>query len=273
MTKPEIALLVSSFERPRHLRRALVSIAHQRDVAGKFEVVVTDDGSRDETAAVVEKFARQVDFPVRWTTHAHDGFRLAQCRNEGVAASSAPYLLFLDGDCLLPPDHVAQHLEHQLPRVVWAGDCHQLDRETSEHITEEDIAAGTIWKNASRSEKSRLRNKAARSFFYRLMGHRLRPRLCGNNIGIWRADFERVNGFDENFIGWGLEDRDLQRRLSRIGVRFRSILPWTSGLHLWHEPHPTARRNSEGTKNLEYFHRPDVPTRCECGLQKPAEKL
>ncbi len=62
---PEIALLVSTYQRPRHLQRALLSIAMQRDAGDKMEVVVTDDGSTDETAELVEKFSKTVDFPVR----------------------------------------------------------------------------------------------------------------------------------------------------------------------------------------------------------------
>jgi glycosyltransferase involved in cell wall biosynthesis len=78
---PEIALLVSSYQRPQHLSRALLSIAMQRRVAGRMEVVVTDDGSTDDTPQVVHDFARSVDFPVRFTTHPHAGFQLCRCRN------------------------------------------------------------------------------------------------------------------------------------------------------------------------------------------------
>src|SRR5262245_8714249 len=104
--KPEIALLISSYQRPGHLRRALLSIALQKDFTSAMEVVVTDDGSTDETLDVVREFAQSVNFPVHFTTHPHAAFQLARCRNEGVAASTAPYVLFLDGDCILPPDHV-----------------------------------------------------------------------------------------------------------------------------------------------------------------------
>ena len=83
----------------------------------------------------------------------------------------------------------------------------------------------------------------------------MRPRLTGCNIALWRDDYERVNGFDENFVGWGLEDRDLQLRLSQLGLRFRSIVLATAACHLWHRPHPTFARNNEGTANLRYFQR------------------
>ena len=88
--RPEIAVLISSYERPYHLRRCLVSIAQQQDVDGLVEVVVTDDGSIGPNRSVVATFEREVDFPVKHTTHVHDGFRLARCRNEGVAVSTAP---------------------------------------------------------------------------------------------------------------------------------------------------------------------------------------
>ena len=58
MSPFEVAVIVTTFERPGHVRRALESISFQQDVAGKFEVVVVDDGSRDETSQVVAEFAR-----------------------------------------------------------------------------------------------------------------------------------------------------------------------------------------------------------------------
>ena len=88
---PEIALVVSTYQKPRHLQLSLLSIARQQGVAGQIELVVTDDGSTDETAAIVREFSRAVDFPVGFTTHPRETFQLARCRNEGVAASGAVY--------------------------------------------------------------------------------------------------------------------------------------------------------------------------------------
>ena len=118
----DIAVIISTFERPAHLARCLASLEAQEGVDGRFEVVVTDDGSRDDTLRLVSTTARRVDFPLTFTTHDHDGFRLARCRNEGVAASSAPYLLFTDGDCLLPRDHLRLHLAARRRSVVVGGD-------------------------------------------------------------------------------------------------------------------------------------------------------
>ncbi len=170
---PEIALLVSSYQRPHNLRRALLSIAMQRGVSGRMEVVVTDDGSTDETPQLVHQFARTVDFPVRFTTHPHTTFQLARCRNEGAAASTAAYLLFLDGDCLLPPDHVANHLQRRQPGVVWAGNRVLLDAATSARINDDVIRRGEFVHCASAEDLRRLRNKGASTCC--MNGYAIRP--------------------------------------------------------------------------------------------------
>jgi glycosyltransferase involved in cell wall biosynthesis len=273
MPLPQIAVLVSTFQRPQHLRRALASIAAQRGVEGKLELVVTDDGSRDETLDVVDEFARRAPFVVKFTTHPHGGFRLARCRNEGVSVSEAGYLLFTDGDCLLPPDHVAAHLEFRRRGIAVAGDSYRLDQATSERITQSVAQSGAFTRWVAWGERLRLAKKARRAWIDSLVRHPLRPRLTGSNIAVWREDFERINGFDENYVGWGLEDRDLQLRLSQLGVRFRSILGRTAVYHLWHPRHPTYAHNNLGTPNLRYYSRDNVATRCRQGLLKIAAEV
>lgn len=268
-----IAILVSTFERPDHLERCLLSLEAQQAVAGRFEVVVTDDGSRDRTTSLVTGMARRVSFPLSFTTHEHRGFQLARCRNEGVAASTAPYLLFIDGDCILPPDHLRIHLAQRRPGYVSAGDCLRLDPRASARIDRDIIRRGAFTELVPRHEARRLRWKAIRAKAYEWLCVPMRPRLSGNNIGLWRCDFERVNGFDEQFVGWGLEDRDLQHRLEQVGVRARSILGHTAPLHLWHPPDPSFVRNNIGTPNLRYFNgRPRLPY-CVDGFMKDTDTI
>jgi len=269
----ELAVIVSTFERPGHLIRCLASLEAQRGVDGLFEVVVTDDGSRDTTLRLIADTARRVSFPLTFTTHQHDGFRLARCRNEGVAASTAPYLLFTDGDCILPPDHLRIHLAVRRPGRIVAGDCLRLDEAASARIDAAALRAGQFPDPLPAGERLRLGLKGLRAKLYEAARTPLRPRLSGNNIGVWRSDYEQVNGFDEQFVGWGLEDRDLQVRLERLGLRAWSILLRTAPVHLWHPAAPSFARNNEGTANLAYFQSlADRPTFCDDGLLKPAAR-
>ena len=268
MSQPDIALLLSTYQRPAHLRRALLSIALQKGVAGRMELVVTDDGSTDETPDIVQAFSRSVDFPVSFTTHPHSGFRLSRCRNEGAAKSRAPYLLFLDGDCVLPDDHVRIHLERRRPGVVMGGDCCRLEEAVSARVTDETIRSGAFRQWACESEIRRLKKLDRASRFYRLIRHRTKPKLIGNNVGIWRTDYQRVNGYDENFQGWGCEDDDLRYRLRRAGIAIESILRWTHSFHLWHPTDVTTPATWRQGANVEYLLRKGRLTRCRNGLQK-----
>ena len=45
----------------------------------------------------------------------------------------------------------------------------------------------------------------------------------GCNLGLWRRDFEKVNGFDETYVGWGFEDHDLAVRLLRCGIKRKEV--------------------------------------------------
>ena len=249
----DIAVIVSTFERPWHLERCLASLAAQRDMAGRFEVVVTDDGSRDDTLDRLAAWSRSLPFPLRTTTHEHGGFRLARCRNEGIAASTAPYILFTDGDCILPPDHLHIHLAARRPGRVVGSDCYRLDEAPSAGIDLAAIRAGTFPALASAAVRRKMRGKAVRAKVYEWLRLPMLPRLSGNNIAVWRTDCERVNGFDEQFVGWGLEDRDFQQRLERVGLRVFSVLGRTAPYHLWHPPAPSFARNNVGTRNHDYF--------------------
>lgn len=263
----EIALLISSFERPRHLRCALASVACQQEVADRLELVVTDDGSRDDTTAAVAEFAASVTFPVKLTTHDHAAFQLARCRNEGALVTAAPYLLFSDGDCFMPRNHLAEHMRRRRPGVVMAGDCCRLPEDLSASLDAAAIAAGD-WCHCDLSDEwRRLSRQYRKARFYNLLRHPTKPKLIGNNVGIWRRDYERINGYDEQFVGWGGEDDDLRLRLRRCGLAIRSILKWTWTYHLWHPPAPSCPVRLREGQNVEYLQLNRArPIRCRKGL-------
>lgn len=264
----EVAISVTTYQKPWHLRRALASIAGQQGIAGRFEVVVTDDGSTDETPEIVEQFRRGVDFPVHFTTHPRAAFQVSKCRNSGARATTAPYLLFVDGDCVLPPDHVATHLAHRRPGRAILGDCYRIEREISETLSEEGAQRGEFLAWHVNGERQRHARQHRKAQFYSLLRHARKPKLVGNNFAVWRSDFERVNGFDENFCGWGQEDDDLGLRLRRAGIPLQSILRWTRSYHLWHPRDPTATESWREGTNVPYFLRRSRLTRCRNGIVK-----
>ncbi|MDX1948675.1 MAG: glycosyltransferase [Pirellulaceae bacterium] len=271
MAHPELAIILTSYQLPGHLRRALESIACQR-TRHSFEVIVADDGSRDETPTMVAEFAAIAPFSVRFVTHEHDGFHPARCRNEGVRASTAQVLLFCDGDCLLPPDHVETHLKLARPGFVNCGSCVRLSEQLSQEITLEKIQGGEFVGLAPSKELAKLRRIHQRFWWYRLIGHRTKPALKSTDFSLHRSDFERVNGFDEKFRGWGCEDDDLGLRLRAAGMKLVSVLDRTHLVHLWHPPAISKPATWRNGANVAYFQRPIQLTRCEQGLTTRAPR-
>ena len=265
MPVAEIAFIVTTYQMPGHLRLALESIACQR-TKQRFEVVVADDGSQDDTPKVVAEYARSVPFSVRLVTHPHTGFRPARCRNEGVRHTDAEHLLFFDGDCVLPADHLEAHLQAWRPGTVTSGYCVRLDPAASRRITLESVRRGDFLAADAGAALRKLRALHRKAWWYGAIGHKTKPALKSTDFSIAREDFQRVNGFDEQFEGWGCEDDDLGRRLRVAGVRTISVLDRTRVYHLWHPPAPSKPAKWHAGSNVAYLERPIRLTRCVRGL-------
>lgn len=265
-TSAGIAIIVTTYQRPANLRLVLASISFQRGVTEPLEVVVADDGSTDETQQVVTDFAKSVSFPVEFTTHPHNSFCAARCRNDGVLATSAPYLLFVDGDCVLPGNYLLVHLSHRRPGFAISGDAARLTADQSANLTLDRIATGEFRHLASRAERRRLRLTWLKSHYYRLIGKITKPRLYGGGASIWRDDYLRINGYDQNFVGWGCEDDDLRHRLGMAGVQLKHLPGGIFAAHLWHEKHPTTPEKWSLAGNVNYYMRKGKLRRCTNGI-------
>jgi glycosyltransferase involved in cell wall biosynthesis len=274
MTHPDSApdqidtsVLVTTFRRPRHLALVLESIALQRGVPRDYEIVVADDGSDDATPDVVAEFATAIDIPVRFTTQPHDGFRLARCRNNAARLARGDYLVFLDGDCIMPRGHLAAHRGRRRPGLALLGHCARLTEETSRLLVPENLSVTNLAGLVPAAEARALDRRHRRIRWHNLLRHPTKPRLTGGDFGVWRADFERINGFDERFVGWGQEDDDLGLRLRAAGVRLESVLDLTRSLHVWHPTDPTATPRWRDGANVSYFSRRGRLSACREGLR------
>lgn len=248
-----ISVIVATYNRPDALDAVLRSLAWQSD--DNFEVLVADDGSRPDTAAVVTQWQGRIGRRLVHAWHPDDGFRLAEIRNRAILTAAGAYCIFLDGDCLARRDFVAAH--RALAERAWfvTGNRVLLSRELTQRVLSEGLEAER-WTTAQwlAARSSRRINRLAPLMslplgpFRKIQAHAWRG-ARGANIAVWRSDLIAVDGFDSGFAGWGREDSDLFVRLIRAGVRRKDGRYATGVLHLWH-PEADRARLSENEQRL-----------------------
>jgi glycosyltransferase involved in cell wall biosynthesis len=94
-----ISVVVSTYEWPEALDVVLRALSEQP--GERFEIVVADDGSGQETAEVVERWRHELDLRHVW--QSNEGFLKAKLLNRAALATRGDYLVFLDGDCVPRP--------------------------------------------------------------------------------------------------------------------------------------------------------------------------
>ncbi|WP_423926049.1 glycosyltransferase family 2 protein [Candidatus Palauibacter sp.] len=246
---PDIAVIVSTYERPDALDAVLRSLDDQ--TYRRFEVIVADDGSSLDTRALVARRTEELGFPLRHVWQEDRGYHLAAIRNRAAAETGREYFVFLDGDCVVRPDFLRRHARLAEPGRFVHGSRVRLDRELSRTALERGLPIQR-W-SATRWLRERLRGRVDR--FTPLLRvplgplRRVSPRawrgVKGCNLAVWRTDFLAVHGFDEGYEGWGFEDNDLVVRLIRNGVRRKEGRYAVPVLHLWHEERPPAPASRE----------------------------
>jgi glycosyltransferase involved in cell wall biosynthesis len=234
LKKPSITLIVSTYENPHALGKALVALSRQQVPAD--EILIADDGSGKATEDVIVKGIQELGLPVRHYWQEHEGFRKSVVLNRAIAASRGDYLVFLDGDCMPEPEFVGDHAS-LAERGFWVQGRRAFVKESSvENFTP---TRQCVWALALRGRITGL-PKALRLPFPIVRKDRQQRGVLGCNLGVWRDDLVAVNGFDESFVGWGREDADLANRLYHLGrprkfVYGRAIL--------FHLNHPVASRS------------------------------
>jgi glycosyltransferase involved in cell wall biosynthesis len=226
------SLLVTTYNWPEALALVLDSIRAQHVLPG--EVVVADDGSRDDTRALLQHAAHDFPVPLRHCWQEDAGFRVARSRNRAIAAASGDYVVLLDGDMVLHPDFIADHCDAARARVYIQG---------SRVLTSPAFAAQLLrqrsiavsWRSPGIERRRNALRLPALSRWYQARSQTTTPnRIKTCNQGWWRDDLFALNGFDERYEGWGREDEDLAVRAGHAGRACRQMRFAGLGFHLHH---------------------------------------
>jgi GT2 family glycosyltransferase len=222
---PSTTVVVAAYNQPRELALVLSALAAQSDPS--FTVVVADDGSDPPAERELADLAAQLPFPIDWVWQEDVGFRKMRAQNRAVLRHRSDLLLFLDGDCVPYRDWVAAYRSHARPGEFLVGGYIFLSEEETLRLTPDAVRAGAHERPLDSRTWWRLHSVDWRNRLY-ARRRANRPRIRGGNFGVSRDLFERVDGFDEAFAGYGKEDSELRNRMRNAGARGISL--WTRAL-------------------------------------------
>ena len=234
-----LAVIITTYNRPDALSAVLLGYLAQKDRG--FEMIVADDGSTSETARIIADIQGNANLKITHVWQEDRGFRAAAIRNRALAGTSADYIIFSDGDCIPLPDFVSQH--RRLAEAGWfvAGNRILMNEVLTGDVLADRVSILT-W--TARQWFSAAMRKQVNRFIpllplpvaapLRKMPAKRWEGVMTCNLSAWRSDLMKINGFDEAYSGWGLEDSDLAIRLLHAGVRHKSARFAAPVLHLWH---------------------------------------
>jgi glycosyltransferase involved in cell wall biosynthesis len=268
--KPLISVVLTTYNRSDAL--AVVLAALQRQTDKDFEVVIADDGSQPAHRARIRETANRCSFALAYVWHPDVGFTVARARNLGVAQSRGSYLILLDGDCVPDVDFIAQHRRLMQTGFLVNGSRCLLSPDFTQRVLGGSVdIVGRSWQYWLQQWRTGYASKIAPRLRVPDVGMRIESdfrwhgiRSC--NMGLWRSDFEVVNGFDSSFQGWGHEDADLVLRMFHAGIRRKNGFFATEVFHLWHEEASRNRASANEVTVQQRMHSDIV--RAPLGLQE-----
>ena len=264
-----VSIIIPFYERLEHLRCCLESLKISTDDFD--EIVITDDGSRDETVTKLKEMISQYHFTIHHVWQPKKGFRVAAARNNGIRHAQGDYLIFFDSDFLILPGAIEYHLRLAKPGRFVAGNCKYLSEEQTKSVFTSNISPEfleNLYKRLPEKEAVKdHRRFIKRTILFRLHLKSRRKQSLGGHFSIFRKDIESVNGYDENYRGWGGEDEDLGIRLVQAGIYGRSAIRYARVLHMWH-PREIGNKHWKEGPNIDFFKRKEIPSFCKNGLIK-----
>ncbi|MFT5050298.1 MAG: glycosyltransferase involved in cell wall biosynthesis [Chlamydiales bacterium] len=262
------SVITSSYNQPRELDFVLCGISRQSVLPD--EVLVADDGSKSETADVIEGWRAEIGCKLVHVRQADRGYRKARIVNEAVRRSGGEHLIFLDGDTFPHRHWIHDHLAAADGRRVLCGRRVKLGpaiskRTTREHILRGDFdhPLGALLASGLRGDTQRLGLGVRLPMPVARMLHPRPRRLMGVNFSLPRAAYEAVNGLDEEWTFYGREDLDLELRLKRAAWPFYPLLNRAVVFHVYHPERPRSEECRERVAAMEN----SSTIRCETGLQ------
>ena len=238
-----VSLIITTYNRPDALLLVLRSIEGQ--ITLPYEVIIADDGSTNDTKEVVTSFQEKSDIRVIHSWQADSGFRAAKSRNKAISQSNSDYIILIDGDVILHPEFINDHINNTQSGYFVQGSRVLLTQDKTKQTLDQQKINFSLLSNGLQNRKNAFHSNILSTLFSNKRNYLRGIRTC--NMAFYKQDCININGFNNDFEGWGREDtefitRRLNSGINRKNVRFNAIQ-----FHLWHNENirDSLKKNNE----------------------------
>lgn len=239
MNNLAVSVIISTYNSEEWLRKVLEGYRGQ--IYDNYEIIIADDGSREETKVLIDSFRKDYPVAIRHLWHEDKGYRRQRILNKAIVEASYDYILFTDGDCIPRKDFVTTHVKYAEKDYFLSGGYCKLTMKASECITSQDIKeekcfdANWLADQDKLGIKQRLKLTAGSNTANILDLITPTGATFNNcNSSAWKEDLLAINGYDER-MRYGGPDRELGERLVNYGIKPKQIRYKAICLHLDHD--------------------------------------
>jgi len=205
---PSVSFVVPTYRRADALRPTLSALLTVDYPVDRYEVIVVDDGSGDETPGVVAELQRSTEAKLVYVQQENRG--AATARNHGARSATGEILIFVDDDIVVEPSHVWDHLATRATQGDAVVNGHwEFPAELVRAL------AATPFGRFRLEVEQWVKDGIAKDPLSD--GCEAPSAVTACNLGIRRELFWDLGGFDETFPFAGYEDQELSYRAVRAG--------------------------------------------------------
>jgi len=231
-----VSLIITTYNRPDALLLVLRSIELQTRMPN--EVVIADDGSGLDTKKVIRSFSKKHNFKTIHSWQEDKGFRASKSRNKAIAKSKADYIILIDGDMILHPEFIKDHVNNAEPGYFIQGIRVLLTENTTRGVLENMSVNFSFFSQGIKNRKNAIHSNFLSRLFSKKKNYLRGIKTC--NMAFFKQDCVNINGFNNDFEGWGREDSEFIVRLLNSGINRKNIRFNALQFHLWHNENTRA---------------------------------
>lgn len=209
--KPFVSVIIPTYNNSKKLQIVVKKLLEQEYPKEKYEIIIADDGSFDETQRTIKELQSKHD-NIRYCFQEDKGFRAGQARNLGASIAKGDYLIFFDQDIIPHPNTIQHYIKHLRQYDVVLG-------YTSGYYSKKQHNTSDFSQDFNRIK---IQKEFRHDIFFDDKGNTsslnntLWQNFVSNNYGIKKEVFLKEQ-YNNQFSGWGGEDEEYGYRLQKKG--------------------------------------------------------